>query len=206
LAGEIHLWRAPLSAHSSDDSLLAPDEQARAARLLSAAKRAQFVAGRSVLRTVLARYCAADPASLLFAYGPHGKPALPGGPEFNLAHAGDLLLLAVSGCGAVGVDLEQVDTGLDWRGVAQRIVTPGECAALAALPPWRQRRAFYRLWTRHEALLKATGGGFAGSVALSAGDDWELRNLHLGRGYLAALATTGKAATIHRFAPVDRWG
>jgi 4'-phosphopantetheinyl transferase len=64
-----------------------------------------------MLRQCLAEYVKHTPASLRFGYMmPHGKPFLAEYPEiaFNLSHAGDYGLLAVT-CGRqVGVDIELI--------------------------------------------------------------------------------------------------
>lgn len=96
---------------------------------------------------------------LCFSQGEHGKPAFAGqGPCFNLSHAGDFVLCAVSD-GAVGCDIETVRP-ID-RAVADRFFHPDEIALLGAAPPDEQTALFYRLWTRKESYLKATGEGMS---------------------------------------------
>jgi hypothetical protein len=71
-----------------------------------------------------------DPAQLLLDVGPHGKPALRRGigagaaavPQFNVAHAGDCILLALHPRRAVGVDVEQQRPGLNWPAIAARMM------------------------------------------------------------------------------------
>lgn len=196
-AGEIHLWRARLDSVPLN-ILLSADEQQRAARLRSPEKARQFSAGRTLLRRILGSYLGQAPATLCFDYGPYGKPCLLGAPgfDFNLAHSGDGFLLAISTSGPVGVDLERIDLSLDVQRLAAQFFTPEEAAALACVPLPRQRRAFYRLWTRKEALLKGEGCGFSGAVQK---DGWGLNSLPLGSGYLGALAWVGEVAVLRRF-------
>ena len=93
-----------------------------------------------------------DPAGLVFdrtcrCGEPHGKPTLDGGPAFSLTHAGAVVGVAVLGGGPVGLDVEPVRVLPDLDAMARHVGAPAEPAA------------FFRAWTRKEALLKATGDG-----------------------------------------------
>jgi len=200
--GEIHLWRADLDRTVPQEALLSADERERTARLLLPEKKRSFAAGRTLLRQILGLYLAAPPESLRFAYNLHGKPLLTGVClDFSLAHSGGLFLLAVGTGGALGIDAEQIDPRLDWQSVAQRFFPAIESQALAALPPHRQRRAFYRLWTRKEACLKGMGCGFSAPAPLD--DSWHVHLLPLGPGALGALATATPLKKIRRFSLHD---
>lgn len=200
---EIHLWRAPLSLTDENPHLLhflSSDEQERAARLRIAAKRRQFVAGRILLRQLLGRYLGADPQTLTFAYGPHGKPQLTTGSlAFNLAHAGAWALVAVTLKGEVGVDLEPIDPKLDYERLAAQFFTVEEQRQLATFSAARRRRGFYRLWTRKEARLKGEGRGFSRPDAEVAVGAWQLRSFPVARGYLGALAVAGDGVSVRRW-------
>jgi len=155
----------------------APDasERERAARYRRPEDRERFLLGRAALRLLLGAWLACDPASLRFRYGPHGKPLLdrPEGaaPHFNLAHSGELILLALHPAQAVGVDVEQRRPDLAWQPIAARILPPADLAGLQALPAAAQAAGFLRLWCRLEARLKASGEGLAGLERLRRQDD-----------------------------------
>src|SRR5262245_50227900 len=78
--GEVHVWRARLSdAHrTAPEEILTPEEWIRAGRLPLESDRENFVAERSLLRTILGRYLGLSPRNLRFSPGPHGKPELAG--------------------------------------------------------------------------------------------------------------------------------
>ena len=107
-------------------SMLDRAEQERAARFRCPADRVRFLVGRAALRQVLGTWLDCDPAALRFRYGPHGKPVLDGSeqttPHFNLAHSGNLILLAFHPSRPVGVDVERLRPGLDWRPIARRVL------------------------------------------------------------------------------------
>jgi 4'-phosphopantetheinyl transferase len=90
----------------------------------------------------------------------HGKPMLPGGPGFSLSHAGDLVGVAVHPDGTVGLDVEQVRAVADLAALAEHVHSPAERARGRL-----ELAAFFRTWTRKEALVKATGEGLSTPMA-----------------------------------------
>src|ERR1700693_2156923 len=83
---EVQIWRVDLEAIGAEESrwqtVLSPDETARASRFHFPRDRQRFVAARAWLRTILAGYLAVDPKMVSFSYSKREKPSL--GP----AHAG----------------------------------------------------------------------------------------------------------------------
>ena len=61
---------------------------------------------------------------------------------------------------SVGVDIEVRRPISDLLGVALQIATPREAKLLKQLPTSQVHSAFFELWTRKEAVLKALGRGF----------------------------------------------
>lgn len=184
----VDVWDVALDApHPGAERLLDAAERARAARFVFERDRRRFVAGRAALRAVLGGYLGRDPAALAFALGPHGKPALPGGPPFSFSNSHGRALCAVGLDREVGVDLEAVREVPDAEGIARSVFTAEERAA------WRSAgggsAAFLRLWTHKEAALKALGLGLG---ALDGGpppaQPLEVLDLAVGAGHVAALA------------------
>jgi len=220
---EVHLWRASLDVTVTArvtrlERTLSPDERDRATRYRFARDRVRYIVARGTLRAILGRYLDLDPAGLRFVYGPQGKPAL--APEhgagedtfsFNLSHAGDGALYAVTRGRRVGVDVEQVVPDVAGSTVPEHTFSPHEVAVLRALPLDEQTAAFFRCWTRKEVYVKALGAGFSldltsFDVSLAPGDPpallatrpdpteaarWSLHDVEAGPGYVAALAVEG---------------
>jgi 4'-phosphopantetheinyl transferase len=177
----VDLWTISLATPSPEH--LSDDEIARASRFKFEDDRVRWIRARSSLRLVLSRYAGDDPARLGFIYGAHGKPALlPGSDiEFNLSHAGDRAMIAISRSVPVGVDIEHIRSNFDIAPLLRRL---GETELPDTNFPDVSQR-LYQVWTRREARSKAGGGalfdkpagniyavdvtapaGYAGSVAL----------------------------------------
>lgn len=158
--GEVHLWRADLTAvrdHLTE--LLCSEEYARAARFHHERKGQLWKRGRGLLRVLLGGYLRMDPMSLSFSVGAHGKPVLvasapgsswrvqsvpltPSKLSFNLAHSGALALYAFTYERAVGVDIEvarRASEGCEvcadvggWQAISEPARRPINEVALAA--------------------------------------------------------------------------
>lgn len=161
--GTVHVYAADLDAVDAETDVLSEDELERAGRFRFERDRRRFVAARSALRRLLARYVDASPAGLSFEYGPYGKPDVPGAPvAFNISHAGSCALFAFGPRFELGVDVEVLDNALvDDLLVAKRFFSPREVEMLRAYAPSARPRAFLRCWTRKEAFVKARGDGLS---------------------------------------------
>ncbi|MFD7614066.1 4'-phosphopantetheinyl transferase family protein [Streptomyces sp. NPDC059828] len=134
--------------HQADGDHAARDRHATAAVLLRtlAARYAGCPAGR----VRVDRTCAG-------CGQPHGKPQLPGlDLHVSLSHTDDLIAVAVTRAGPVGVDVERIDRGLDHRALARYALSGEETAWFRETEPVT---GFYLVWTRKESILKATGDG-----------------------------------------------
>ncbi len=141
-------------------AIVGPEERARADRFHFARDRHRFVVRRGRLRQLLGAWVGRAPEALHFTANSHGKPILADGPAFSLSHSAGMMMLAISD-GDVGCDIEWIDDTLDWVPLAETLFTTGERAALAALPPETARRAFFAVWARKEAFVKALGLGLS---------------------------------------------
>ena len=160
----VWIWMASLVCDDAKIAeVLSEDERRRAQRYAFLRDRVRFIAARSFLRRTLGRHRGVDPASLRFAYGLRGRPELEGAPalQFNLSYSGDQALLAVSRDGPLGVDLEARRSMPDLEGLASQVMDPVELRAFHAHSEQDRSAAFFALWTRKEAALKAMGAGFS---------------------------------------------
>jgi 4'-phosphopantetheinyl transferase len=207
--GEVHVWSVALDheggCYDRLSSELSPDERDRADRFHFAIDRARFIAARAALRRILGRYLG-EPRNVRLSYGARGKPFLADASiQFNLAHAEDQALIAVSEGRAVGVDMEKI-APLKETGLAAAVFSAHEVEILNALPEPARMGAFYTGWTRKEAYIKARGEGLAlplPSVDLGLGRDkitfedenrgrWTIAPVEVPRGFAGALAVEGE--------------
>jgi 4'-phosphopantetheinyl transferase len=171
LAGaEVHLWRAWLDQPQwrlrQLARTLSPDECQRADAFSLARQRRRFIAGRGLLRVLLAGYLDRAPGTLDFCYGAHGKPELarpPAGPavRFNCSHSRELALYAFARGRRVGIDVEAIRPLPEADEIARLCFSSRERVELAALAHGGLEEAVIRGWTRKEAYAKAVGDGLA---------------------------------------------
>ena len=147
-------FEAMPSAH--DWSLLSTEEKIRAQCFYQLHDQKRFVTTRAALRRLLAQYVMESPHELCISAGQYGKPHLQRYPSitFNVSHAGDFALIALSTRGEVGVDIEQCHR--DVKGLDRYVLSPLE----RALKLWSDKH-FIELWVTKEAILKALGFGIA---------------------------------------------
>jgi 4'-phosphopantetheinyl transferase len=211
-AGECHVWVVPIVHGDRWSGLLDAAERVRAAEHRVGAPRLTFVASRSVQRLVAAHYLKRDPRAVTIRRGcehcgdpGHGRPTLTDGGslDYSVSHSGGWLVMAVVGAGRVGVDLEEVRDLGEVDDLAALTFAAGEYARYRALAGADRSVAFYRGWTRKEAVAKLAGRGLSLELSHIAVDgpaitmpDWwrggpvHVRDLPAPSGYAAALAST----------------
>lgn len=192
----VHVWRATLGQwHDFPATLLSAEEWQRGQRFLREEHRRRFCMARAFLRLILARYLGIKPEHIQFREGIHGKLYLADSQlplEFNVSHSEDLALYAVTLDNEIGIDIEWMNPSLEIQPLAARVFTPEEYQTLLALPARQQLPAFYRLWTRKEAYLKALGLGLSGlSLTMSEEDAERVMTLEPAPEYAGAMALTG---------------
>jgi 4'-phosphopantetheinyl transferase len=167
----VDIWRIRVSSSlnliSQFDQVLSRDERARACRYHQEKDRARFLVSRIALRGLLAKYSNRGPADIEFITGNNKKPLLNNsGSEnlhYNISHSGDWILIAV-GNSEVGADVEKQDKGFSYEAIIEQNFGEEE---IQFIKNSREPSAnFYLLWTRKEALLKATAKGIHDELKL----------------------------------------
>lgn len=222
---EIQLWTTELTlteaALAEKFSLLNDEERERANRYHFAIHRERFIAGRSYLREVLGAYLDCDPAAVSIAYDQFEKPYLANHPsiQFNVSHSEHLAVIAVTLNYAIGVDLEKQQTEFN-EALAKRFFSPTEYQILMSLPADQQAPAFYRLWARKEAIVKAVGEGLglslasftvspfdiAETITLANHQQWTLLPLAIHEAFPAAVATNQSVTQLTKWELIDHTG
>mgnify|MGYP002621014207 CR=1 FL=1 len=154
-AADVHVLVASLAGFDVDSSLasLTPAETERASMIRHAKRRAQFVRGRSLLRTALQDWpgCRATGWEVVLESGvPIVRGA--GAPSVSLAHSEDIVICAVANH-PVGVDVEY-RRDRDYDALAAAICSQREWLDYEAQVEAKRVERFYALWVLKEALFK----------------------------------------------------
>lgn len=166
-SGAVHVCKAFWPDFMADlprlESVLSADERSRASRFHQARDRQRFIVAHGLLRLLLGHYLTRPAAAIRFAHNAFGKPSVvdSGGLEFNLSHAGDLVLYAFACRTEIGVDVEVVQHDFPAADIAHDYFSPAEIAVLDSLPDNLKARAFFDCWTRKEAWIKARSQGLS---------------------------------------------
>jgi 4'-phosphopantetheinyl transferase len=226
---DVHVVRFSLDSDIDMTALrpmLDDHERHREMKFALASDRRRFLVAHALTRSILGRYLQVSPERIRFTFDPHGKPHLTDAGldlRFNLSHAGERALLALSISREVGVDIEK-ERPVAALDLAHRYFSPIEYRRLASLPPDQVVSAFFRCWTRKESFLKASGEGLAGltnefTVSMddtacpvlftapgTAPDKWTIVPVPVERGYAAALTAAGTSWRLTRSDVLLRMG
>jgi 4'-phosphopantetheinyl transferase len=173
---EVHVWQATTLAEFSPSlfNLLSDEERLKALNYKLVRDQSRYVSSHGILRQILAAYSGQAPSELRYVYTKYGKPILNNQKTekqlyFNMTHAEDAVCYIVSIKNEAGIDLEKVNGDFDWYSIAQAYFSHQERCFLESIASDEQANAFFYIWTRKEALLKALGVGLSGMGSM--GDD-----------------------------------
>ena len=209
-ANAVHVWRINISANLGKlqalSATLNAAERLRGGKYVHERDRNRFIVSRGAQRLILGMYLNTRPRLLDFALGENKKPYLitDNGKElqYNLSHSGDWILLAVS-AREIGSDMEYIDSTFNYHDLLPEHFSEEESAYVN-----RQNSAerFYTLWTRKEALLKATGQGLGDHLKHTPALDgshimhtslsghtsnWQIKSFSIQDGYMGSIAVEG---------------
>lgn len=160
----VHLWHVILDDFIEKDQelikILSADEVKRAERFRFMIHRQHFIVARAFLRKILNLYTHEPAEALVFSYSEQGKPYLKSNPlnlHFNVSHSHNVAVFAITLQKEIGIDIEKVESHFN-EAIAKRFFTLVEYQQLSALSKEQQIIAFYKIWSRKEALIKALGG------------------------------------------------
>ncbi len=168
----VHLWGIELEGSSwcikQCSEWLDEAERHRATRLVREDTRRQYVLAHGGLRAVLSRYLEVNPDEVSLRRTETGKPFVArdvrehSAITFNLSHAHNRALIAVSKAQEVGVDLELVRSNVEVVKLSERYFAPSEHTVITQATEAQRAMIFFRYWVVKEAVLKAQGIGLRG--------------------------------------------
>ncbi len=128
-----------------------PERQGRCRRYRRDMDKARCVLADALAREALHALTGADPAAIVFAQQPGGKPYAPGlEAQFSLSHSGSLVLCAAASF-PVGADLQR------HKSVSDALLRRAREAGYQG----QGQADFFAWWTAQEAAGKLTGQGLS---------------------------------------------
>ncbi|HCN97378.1 MAG TPA: 4'-phosphopantetheinyl transferase AcpT, partial [Leclercia sp.] len=149
-------------------------------------------------RTLLARALSPSPVPEI-VFGEQGKPAFVDAHPywFNLSHSGDDIALLLSDEGEVGCDIEVIRPRDNWQALANAVFSVAEHDELEREAPEAKLSAFWRIWTRKEAIVKQRGGSAWQIVSVDSTFTSALSVSHVQHGELSLAVCTPTPFTLH---------
>jgi 4'-phosphopantetheinyl transferase len=210
--GQVDVWRIRISSNLAfiDDffRVLLPDEIMRANRYVQKKDRLRFVVSRGALRCLLSKYTNQPPTTIKFIISANKKPYIhQQSLKYNVSHSGDWVLIAISNT-EVGVDTEEMDPSFTYKEILADNFSRDEINYIAHQDTIS---SFFLLWTRKEALTKATAQGLdnnlkyipslngdheVDSSLLSSSANWQLNSFKTDEHNMASVATEIAAGPI----------
>lgn len=172
-------WARPAVETARLLSLLDGVERDRHAAYHRTIDQARFLAGRVVGKALIAERLGVEPGRVRLdstcsdCGRTHGKPKVvrPDGfpadrtlPEMSISHSGDRIAVAVTDGLPVGVDVEQ-EREVQVEDLVRMTLSADELPTFTGVPSADRDAAFFTIWSRKEAVLKATGRGL--SIAMT---------------------------------------
>jgi len=187
--------------------VLDAEEQEQYGRYRVDFKKVEFLVGRLMLKGLIGQHLGRRPEEITFVKNHYGKLYLPDALRpaeplhFNLTHSGKRIVVAVTTYSEIGVDVEE--TTKDHLNLMPSVYQEMEIDFVNAQPDMAGKHdAFYMLWTRKEAHMKAVGMGMSlppnsFHVPLererAVRDPWEYRTFRTDPEYMISTALQKRA-------------
>jgi 4'-phosphopantetheinyl transferase len=174
----------------------------RAERFHKELDKNRFIICRSILKIILAAHTQLDAKNIHLDYQFNKKPYLASHPSlhFNISHSEDFAVIAISH-NKVGIDIEYLSEDFNFKELLSDVFKDDEILEIQNAT--NKKQAFYTLWTRKEAFVKALGKGIdddfkfipcldgeysLDSSLLKNNENWQVCSFDLADQYLAAVA------------------
>ncbi|MAJ46892.1 MAG: hypothetical protein CBC35_06425 [Planctomycetes bacterium TMED75] len=135
-------------------------ERESAARMQFKIDADRLLIRRAILRSLLGELTDRRAREIRFNHTPRGRPSIEGlsDLQFNTSRTGQWFIVATSHEVIPGVDIESDRAIPDLESLARRVCSPKEQEAFSGVDT-ASASWFLRIWTRKEAVLKASGLG-----------------------------------------------
>lgn len=162
IPADLRLWWIDLDTYAASDPFegLEASDYEQAERMAFEQEARRLLAGRHVVRSLVAETLGRSPRDLVIEADGFGKPRLLDSTvRFSLSRSGRYGLVGVSCEMEVGVDVELIRPVPEAEALARDHFTAVERAEWQRAGPEQRDRRFLECWTRKEACAKALGTG-----------------------------------------------
>lgn len=167
LINTIDVWQIDLDQLDDQSALLSDEERQHSNSMPITVHRQRFINARAVLRLLLGNYLGTLPTIVSLEKTARGKLYLPQKKhlKFNLSHSKNIAIFAFNEYDELGIDIEVKRKLTNIKIITKRMFSSIECGYLSgAIDENDMIDRFFTLWTRKEAIIKATGDGLAAPV------------------------------------------
>ncbi len=201
---QVDIWKINVQNYNPiPENILSKDEVLKASRFLHSKDRDSFISRRTALRILLSRYTDIPASEIEFIAGKNKKPELKSESRrirFNVSHSAELILIAISDT-EIGVDIERIETSFNYSDILKHSFNEQEINQIEKAADGRE--LFFRLWTRKEALTKASSKGLDDELRdipsidgwhsvneelIGLNGNWQLKSFNIDQQYLGSIA------------------
>jgi 4'-phosphopantetheinyl transferase len=206
----VDVWRINITSNLEfiDNCLnvLSPDEITRANRYVQKKDRQRFIISRGALRFLLNKYAGQSARNIKFKIGANKKPFIDQSTlKYNVSHSDNWVLITISNT-EVGADTEIINQLFNYKEVLTDNFSHRE---INFIEQDQSSNNFFLLWTRKEALTKATGQGLDENLKyipclngdheiddsmLSSSKNWLVNSFFLDNKNMATVVTETQAS------------
>ncbi len=185
-------------------SFLSADEKARSNRITSISTKRNFICGRALIKTTLAKMLSCQAQDVILKTTENGRLEIDSPCSelrFNLSHSNNYIVLGVSPK-PIGIDIEYIKNR-NYLDIAEYFFTQKEFESLKNIShDVFGQRLFYYYWTAKEAFIKCNGATlFDKSLALEClvdisakiikhnfNQEYQLLTMHFNQDYVVSIA------------------
>lgn len=168
ITNQVDIWKIDVTKflHLFDYlfSILHQNEKDKALAFKIEKDKNNFVIRKGLLKFLLAKYLTTNIASTEFTEGNNKKPILATnnmGLHFNSSHSGNFIVIAIAKQ-EIGIDIEHINTAFNYQEILSAIFSNDEINYI--LNSKNASESFYQLFTRKEAIVKASSKGITDSI------------------------------------------
>ena len=139
-------------------SILSEDEKEASKKYRLIRDRQKFIVSKAIRRNILSKYLELDPQTLSFFINDFKKPYVISEEalDFSVSYSGQYIAMAFHSK-EIGLDIEILSNLFDYETILGQVFSKDE--RLSINEASERTKQFYTLWTRKEALIKATSQG-----------------------------------------------